>query len=650
MDVLGNSRQATSTQSKNIFDPKKAIVCTIGNWWTTVIPTQTNNTSVTIDENNILHGTASTYLVVVVPFKFEEGKTIYNKTLNLGNPLIVYDDTGKTVITPSSNSYTPEETFKGYIGVRINVDMNVDNIKLMFSYDENAEFEKFTPNSPTPEYPSEVECCGDNVNIFDVENFITLYSNATITSKIPNGIRATQNIVGANLFSTIYIDNLNKLSGKKMTLSFDIKTLSNRARIYVGIGNSDATIRSIIKDTGDIYENGRYYLTFLVPNADSTYNTLFFAVYSTGFSSGAINNYVDYTNIKLEEGEVTTPHSKYGQGNISFEMCNKNMFSTTNMENAYIDNTGQYINNAFNAMTPLLKVELNKISVRFNTTVLAINIVEYDENKNFIKRYGGMNNISEYTTNLSSNCSYVRFGFTYDNATPITKEFADSLDIQLEEGELTDYEPHKSQTYTIPTQKPFRKIDTYKDIFVKKSGKWYERRYIARKIFDGTEGLYDFRTWGDCYRIFITITGAKIYSSNFGNGQLCSHFKYDNNGTFGINENTKDGVFAQYKDTSQFYFVTDKTSAEDFKTFLQEKYNAGTPVYIDYVLSEPKDIECTVEQTEILDKIENEAKTYKRVTHIYSTDEISPVFEGTYNKDIEAMINNIATTVAEREE
>ena len=91
------------------------------------------------------------------------------------------------------------------------------------------------------------------------------------------------------------------------------------------------------------------------------------------------------------------------------------------------------------------------------------------------------------------------------------------------------------------------------------------------------------------------------------------------------------------------------TTVEDFKTFLQEQYNSNTPVYVDYVLEEPEDIECTEEQNQILDKIENEAKTYKRVTHIYSTDEVSPNLEGTYNKDIETMINNIATVVAEGE-
>jgi len=74
------------------------------------------------------------------------------------------------------------------------------------------------------------------------------------------------------------------------------------------------------------------------------------------------------------------------------------------------------------------------------------------------------------------------------------------------------------------------------------------------------------------------------------------------------------------------------------KTFFKELYEAEAPVYVDYVLETPIEVECTAEQTEILEKIENEAKTYKNVTHIYSTDEISPNMKVTYFKDIETII------------
>lgn len=119
----------------NIFDTSKAIVCSIGNWWTTIIPNKTNNTSVTIDENYYLHGTASTYLVVVAPLRFIKDRTIYNKG---AFGLIIYNNNGKAVGVPDSTSYTPTETFDGYIGVRINTGAATEGKKILLMYHDIA--------------------------------------------------------------------------------------------------------------------------------------------------------------------------------------------------------------------------------------------------------------------------------------------------------------------------------------------------------------------------------------------------------------------------------------------------------------------------------------------------------------------------------
>ena len=476
-------------------------------------------------------------------------------------------------------------------------------------------------NTPSPNYPSEIKCCGDNVNLFDKDNvnFINAYlaNNKTITS--------------TNYVKTYYIE----------CKSNTIYTISKKIGKYFRVATSSKN--PAINDTVsqiEIDDNN----TNLTITTDNNAKYLLFNCRNNQIDTLTEQEILD--SIKIEENSTPTPYSKFGQGNISFEMCNKNLAKTSKVGQhgtPIIKFSEKYTGPLTIAMKPISgNTQLNYRFFYADGTAggdNSVTLVNTENNKWYCISLNVKNVIGIGTYNV------VRQGYT--NRT-LEKQFIAKGQYSIQSDK--DYIEHKSQTYTIPVQKPLRKIDSYKDIFIKKNGKWYERHFIERKIFDGTENVYDFRTWGNCYRIFTTITGAKIYSSSFGNGQLCSHFKYDNNGTFGINENTKDGVFAQYKDTSQFYFVTDKTSTSNFKAFLQEKYNTGTPVYIDYVLAEPEDIECTEEQTEILDKIENEAKTYKNITHIYSTDEISPVFEGTYNKDIETMINNIATTVAESEE
>lgn len=65
---------------------------------------------------------------------------------------------------------------------------------------------------------------------------------------------------------------------------------------------------------------------------------------------------------------------------------------------------------------------------------------------------------------------------------------------------------------------------------------------------------------------------------------------------------------------------------------------------VDYILDEPKDLECTQEQNQALEKI-NELRTYKNETIIYSRDEVSPIIEIKYKKDIETMLNNVTEAI-----
>ena len=76
----------------------------------------------------------------------------------------------------------------------------------------------------------------------------------------------------------------------------------------------------------------------------------------------------------------------------------------------------------------------------------------------------------------------------------------------------------------------------------------------------------------------------------------------------------------------------DITTIENFKAKLSGLYNAGTPLYVDYILATPKLIECTPEQVEVLESF----NTYKNVTNI-SSDSIGEL-EVFYYKDLETLL------------
>lgn len=88
--------------------------------------------------------------------------------------------------------------------------------------------------------------------------------------------------------------------------------------------------------------------------------------------------------------------------------------------------------------------------------------------------------------------------------------------------------------------------------------------------------------------------------------------------------------------------IDDIVTIDDFKTWLSERYNIGTPVIAYCVLATPELIPCTEEQESIL----NSFYTYKGITNI-SVDGIGTL-KVNYKKDLETIINNLsATSVAE---
>lgn len=433
--------------------------------------------------------------------------------------------------------------------------------------------------SPSPDYPSEVESCGDNVNLFDGE----------IESGNINSLGATYN------------DNtmIRSKSYTKVKPNTDIIIANNGIAIQANVVEYDKDYNFIVKT----YVNADKITT----NSQTNYIKF-------------VCSPVDENKIKIESGSIPTPYSKYGQGNINVEIENYNNLFNKAKEIVI----GKFLSSDGNIGTDTTLFYQNEyIEVKSNTTYIIsakngenFRIVEYDGNKAFIRRNLNSGTTTTYIITTSTNCKFIRISTSITNV--------DSLIIQ----EGSTILNNKSQTYTIPVQKPLRKIGEYKDTFVKKNGKWYERHYIKRLIYTGSEIGISLVSEG----FYLIYPDAKeksqVKSNYFKNYITKADFKKNNYG-MGF-------LYAGYKHL--YIRDTDFDNVTSFKEWLSEQYNAGTPVYVDYVLEEPQDIECTPEQTEILDKIENEAKTYKGVTHIYSTDKVEPNMKVTYLKDIEMMI------------
>ena len=188
---------------------------------------------------------------------------------------------------------------------------------------------------------------------------------------------------------------------------------------------------------------------------------------------------------------------------------------------------------------------------------------------------------------------------------------ADSLEgIQLEPGSTaTPYVPHEEQDYSIFVQQPFRSIGDVRDKFVNVNGNWYERHYIARKIFDGTEEWGQNGSTASTGQYVIATTEKK-----YGILNLLSN-------SFVTKQTSTENSIAGRANNRNIYITIDlnivEFSVAKFKAYLAEKYASGKSVYVDYELEEPLDLPCTSEQIE---QLENKPSTYKDFTIIQSKD------------------------------
>ena len=109
-------------------------------------------------------------------------------------------------------------------------------------------------------------------------------------------------------------------------------------------------------------------------------------------------------------------------------------------------------------------------------------------------------------------------------------------------------------------------------------------------------------------------------------------------------------IFLQVEPNNWYIAVTDVnsrwSSIVEFKSWLKAKYDAGTPVIIYYKTAAETRIPFTDEQKAVAKEIQK-ATSYEDTTHIYSTDEVSPVFDVEAVIDLKKLIANTLTTVEE---
>ena len=586
--IGGNSKQETR-QGYNLLDmrnalsyPDSGITCTVkedGSY--SYVGTATN------DAINVWFrgGYYSEITEENTLFVLEAG-TYYIKDV------VLFSGTSKIDTINQIATLTKDMSITGIRAPSAKIGTTYNEIKypIVAKSDVAVEWEQYGA-TPSLEFPSEVQAVGNNVNLFDKDN-PNIIENAFINStemKIAN-------VANRRCF---YMPC-------KSNKSYTILRKKIGSIFVVGTTNELPTIDSAIIDV-DYNGNEK---TTINTSSNANYLVCYYKKTASEIDEDILNN------IKIVEGTEIGEYSPYGQGSVNVTTQNENYFDKNK---AYADGSGKQ------------NVKLDKIQgleVGENYTAYAngkgyLLVREYDKEENVIATYGG-NTASNIIANFtkSSNDSRISIQF-YSGENNVDVSSYDFTNVMIVKGTYTNasqlpaYVEHKSKTFTIPVQQEMLEGDYFDET---------EHHVWKKYVVTGNETfLYDKNNnvFG-AYNLPIKVITEKANTSK------CTHYAKFNEYAFYKNS------FAIYSDFIRFHNDLNFTSADEFKSWLSEQYSNGAPVTIYYPVRNPIDLELTSEQKAVLNEIKKTAQSYKNITNIYSTDELSPVFEVEYRKKIES--------------
>lgn len=502
--------------------------------------------------------------------------------------------------------------------------------------------------SPSPEFPSKIRNVGDNVNFFNKDGN-TLFEYDVKLAPIENGIKGTLTVAGTSKYCVMKLGG-SELLGKTLIVHGNaIFSGKNDGLIgfYFGINND--FVGNWITDSGIISkEHPKIERIFKIPDTfPEGRDTIYILLYANGRSTEAkVGDYVEYRDLKIEEGTQATAYSPYNCGNAEVTVYNKNLYDNKNANvlNSPIDSNGIGTNagdtyktiyipckpNTTYTVSKLYDVAKNRFALGYTNTEPTYSMQ--------VEGYISNANVSNLTITTGKNAKYLLAYVWITGGTNTYQEMLSSIQIE-ENAEATNKIENKQQTIVFPFSEGQR---LYKGDYLAEDGIHHVRKQI---VLDGTEG-WQLGGSGN------NLINQRFYLANNDikpNGAiLCNYFKEMYRGNIQITVedieacNISNGRYIQIKINKKI-----ASTVDEFKNWIKQKKNEGNPITLECEVESEIIEPYTQEQQEAYNKLKK-LYSYNEQTNIFSKDEISPVFNVEAIKNLNATFAQLSATMLER--
>ena len=611
--------------------------------------TRLQNTKVTVD-NNSLTVTADNSSIAnaripvsyklntkyILSFKaqFLEGQDITNPflyfrkdTANKDRLVLIKDNLKNSYVAEITEFI--EEGYELWIYMKTSADIE-GTISILF---ENMQLEEGTVAteyeqygaSPSPEFPSEIQSVGDNVNLANIpDEYITKTKSIDITNLLEKG--KTYSFSG-------FIDLTNSKTEAIGRIRLDLYV--GDAITYKGSNNISPRNKGLCK-----IEN-------ITIGEDIT------KVLLTIQSMDVANFNCNYSQIKINKGTVATPYSEYGKGTVEIKQSGKNLFNKekdfdyTNISKTEWTitqiNNGLRLQADYSIGTPFVRYIITDLTKYAGKTIRVK--ADFKVTGNNTSRYllglcdyNGSNGVSKvYSDESGKEISFVfnnteerkyLFINLYSNGTgggtqsPTNYVDFTNIIITIDDEDIT-YEPYFANNYVIPTT-PLRSLPNGVCDTIEEDG---IHRRVGSIILDGSE---NWSTQQDKYHTENRMMfGAKIDILGKGVSKrkgLCNYFKHYNNT---VQSSTVDITAFNFNDlpnTSDYvYFKIDRNLLETEDVAGWKKWLSEHTPEVIYNLSEE-----VIEPFEEFKNIQNIETLNKRIIYLDAISEVNPDIDAKY--------------------